>query len=172
MRAARRAHTKASRTRDTERGVYGTQRSRSTDADLPARLPRSGSPRAFWGHPAYPIDAMPIPILLAAAYLAINLPMMVWLESLRAQGRAPARWLATLSWVLRFGPPLAGAIYLVALAGDWPFVVFVIAFFAGAFWMMNGLLAYTNPSPGSEPMRNGWDDRGTGAASNTDRDRS
>ena len=40
-----------------------------------------------------------------------------------------------------------GAAYLVAIAGDWPFVLFVGIFFAGAFWLLDGLLAYHEPLP-------------------------
>ncbi|MFP5356354.1 MAG: hypothetical protein ACLGIK_14595, partial [Gemmatimonadota bacterium] len=45
----------------------------------------------------------------------------------------PSGWLVGLSRTLRYGPPLAGLGYLVTRAGDWPFVLFVAAFFAGAF---------------------------------------
>jgi hypothetical protein len=94
---------------------------------------------------------MDLPIALTLAYLAVNLALTVWLERERAAGRRPARRLALSSNVLRYGPPLAGAIYLVAIAGDWPFILFVLAFFAGAFWLMDGLLAYSQA--GAEAMR-------------------
>jgi hypothetical protein len=113
---------------------------------------------------------MPLPIALALAYLAINLALTVWLERERAHGRTPARALSVFSTAVRWGPPLVGALYLVTIAGDWLFVLFVAAFFGGAFLLMDGLLAYTTPSRGSEAMRKGWDDRGGRAASGTDRD--
>ena len=94
---------------------------------------------------------MPLPIALTLAYLAVNLALTVWLERERDAGRRPAPRLTLLSSVLRYGPPLAGAIYLVAIAGDWPFILFVLAFFAGAFWLMDGLLAYSQA--GAEALR-------------------
>jgi hypothetical protein len=54
---------------------------------------------------------------------------------------------------------MAGAIYLVALSGDWAFVLFVLAFFAGAFWLLDGLLAFTTPPKGGGPWHGGDDDR-------------
>jgi tellurite resistance protein TehA-like permease len=96
---------------------------------------------------------MTLAIALAGAYLAINIAIMIWFERERSQGRAPAGRALIASRVLRYGPPLAGAAYLVAIAGDWPFVVFVGIFFAGAFWLLNGLLAYTVPPKGSERDR-------------------
>ena len=115
---------------------------------------------------------MSMPIALTLAYLAVNLATMIWLERERAQGRMPARRVAVLSSALRYGPPLVGALYLVTIAGDWLFVLFVLAFFAGAFWLMDGLLS-TIPSGSSERMRgDGWQDPGAGASRGRDRDRS
>jgi hypothetical protein len=116
--------------------------------------------------------AMNLPIALTLAYLAINLAMMVWLERERSDGRRPPRGVVALSTALRFGPPLLGVIYLELIAGDWLFLVFVAAFFATSFWLMDGLLAVSLPSAGPEPMRRGWDERGVGAPSGTDRERS
>jgi hypothetical protein len=87
---------------------------------------------------------MPMPVLIALAYLATNLVVTIWLERERAHGRRPSDRVALFAGALRYGPPLLGAIYLVAIARDWLFFGFVIAFFAIAFWLMNGLLAYTN----------------------------
>jgi len=111
------------------------------------------------------------PLTLTLAYLALNLAVMIWLERDRAQGRLPSRRVSAMSSTLRYGPPLVGAVYLVTIAGDWLFVLFVLAFFAGAFWLMDGLLS-TIPSGSSERMRgDGWQDPGAGASSGTDRDR-
>jgi hypothetical protein len=115
---------------------------------------------------------MPLPITLTIAYLAINLAMMLWLERERANGRMPSRGVSALSIALRFGPPLLGVIYLELIAGDWLFLAFVAAFFATSFWLMDGLLAVTTPLRGPEAMRSGWDDRGAGAPSRTDGERS
>ena len=96
---------------------------------------------------------MTLPIALALAYLAINLAIMIWFERDRAHGREPARAAVITSRVLRYGPPLLGAAYLVVIAKDWAFVIFVGAFFAAAFWLLDGLLAYQSPSQGSERDR-------------------
>jgi hypothetical protein len=90
---------------------------------------------------------MPTPIALTLAYFATNLVLMVWLEYEHAHGRAVSGSVRILSAALRYGPPLAGAIYLVVLSGDWLFVGFVIGFFIGAGWLMNGMLAYTDTRP-------------------------
>jgi len=112
-----------------------------------------------------------MPIAFAAAYLAINLALMLWIERARATGRVPARPVVITTNVLRIGPPLAGAIYLVALAGDWLFVLFVLGFFAAAFWLMGGLLS-TLPTSDAEFMRgDGWHDPGAGTSNPSDRDR-
>jgi hypothetical protein len=89
---------------------------------------------------------MPLPIVLAVTYLAINLAIMIWFERERAHGREPGHAAVASSRILRYGPPLAGAAYLVVIAGDWPFVLLVGAFFIGAFWMLDGLLASQSPS--------------------------
>jgi hypothetical protein len=115
---------------------------------------------------------MPLPIILTGAYLATNLALMLWLERERANGRVPGHRVAAASFVLRFGPPVAGLLYLVTISGDWLFFVFVIAFFAGSFWLMDGLLAFTTPARGPDAMKSGWDDRSVRARSSTDRDRS
>jgi hypothetical protein len=96
---------------------------------------------------------MTLPIALAVTYLAINLAIMIWFERERAHGREPARAAVVASRVLRYGPPLVGAAYLVAIAGDWPFVLFVGAFFAVAFWQLDGLLADQSPSRESDRDR-------------------
>jgi hypothetical protein len=113
---------------------------------------------------------MSLPIALAVAYLAVNVVVMLWIEWQRAHGHAPASRLWLVSNALRYGPPLAGFMYLVTIAGDWLFFGFVIAFFAGAFWLMDGLLSYNPPGGSSEPMRRGWDERGAGRRATQDRD--
>ncbi len=90
---------------------------------------------------------MPLPILMALTYLVVNFALMVWIERGRAAGRQPSSALAAVSATLRWGPPLAGLIYLEAVAGDWAFFVFVIAFFAFAFFTLDGLLGYPNDRP-------------------------
>jgi hypothetical protein len=95
---------------------------------------------------------MPMPVLLALGYLAVNLALTIWLERERAHGRRPAERVTVLAGIVRYGPPLLGAAYLVAIARDWLFVGFVIVFFAIAFWLMNGLLAYTNHADGPRGM--------------------
>jgi len=113
---------------------------------------------------------MPLMIGLTAAYLVVNLALMVWLERERAADRAPAPRVAAWSNLLRYGPPLLGAGYLVTLAGDWPFFLFVLGFFVLSFWLMDGLLA-ANPASRTDVMRGGGPERGAGAPRRTDRHR-
>lgn len=90
---------------------------------------------------------MPLPVALAASYLAVNLALTIWIVREETHGRAMSDWVVALSQLLRYGPPLAGAIYLVTRAGDWPFVLFVIFFFSLAFFLLNGLLNYPTRPP-------------------------
>ncbi len=90
---------------------------------------------------------MPLPVTLTLTYLAVNLVITIWIVREETGGRSPAGWVVALSRTLRYGPPLAGLVYLVTRAGDWPFVLFVAAFFAGAFWLLDGLLNYPTRPP-------------------------
>jgi hypothetical protein len=90
---------------------------------------------------------MPLPVILTIAYLAVNLALTVPIERDRAAGRTPPRELSAVSAALRWGPPLAGVIYLEFVAGDWLFVAFVVAFFGLAFWLLDGLLNYPADPP-------------------------
>ena len=118
---------------------------------------------------------MSLPVAIALTYLAVNVAMMAWVELRRTTREpsddgltAPSDRVLILSNVLRYGPPLAALLYLVTIAGDWLFFVFVAVFFAGSFWMMDGLLAHTTTTPSKrDAMHRGWDDRGR---SSTDRE--
>lgn len=101
---------------------------------------------------------MPLPLLIALGYLAVNLAVTVWLERERAIGRRPSERVTVSAALLRYGPPLIGLAYLVAIARDWLFFGFVIVFFAIAFWLMNGLLAYTNDPDGVPRIRDEQND--------------
>ena len=90
---------------------------------------------------------MPLPIALTLAYLAVNLVVMVWLERERTHVREISWQVAGVTGALRYGPPLAGAIYLLTISGDWLFAIFVLGFFGTAAWLMGGLLPYTNHAP-------------------------
>ncbi len=90
---------------------------------------------------------MPLPFILAGTYLAINLAFSVWIAREETQGRTPTTWVIVVSRTARYGPPLLGLLYLVTIAGDWPFVLFVGAFFGVGFWLLNGLLNYPNRPP-------------------------
>jgi hypothetical protein len=90
---------------------------------------------------------MPLPIVLTFAYLVVNLALMIWIERGRAGGHEPSSGLAGLSGALRWGPPLAGLVYLEAVAGDWVFFLFVIVFFAFAFYLLDSLLGYPSDRP-------------------------
>jgi hypothetical protein len=93
------------------------------------------------------VRPMALPVTLTATYFAINLAITIWIAREEVRGRVAPTWLARLSRVLRWGPPLLGLFYLVTIAGDWPFVLFVAAFFAGAFWLLDGLLNYPTQPP-------------------------
>lgn len=118
---------------------------------------------------------MPLPVALALTYLAVNVAMMVWVERRRIAATpvdegltAPSDRVLIVANVLRYGPPLLGLLYLVTIAGDWMFFVFVVVFFAASFWMMDGVLAHTTTTPSKrDAMHRGWDDRGR---SRTDRE--
>ena len=86
-------------------------------------------------------------LTLTVSYLAANVALMAWLEHERAQGRDVPASVQALGWVLRYGPPLAGAVYLVVVSGDWQFLLLVLGFFAFGAWLLTGLLAYTNHDP-------------------------
>jgi ABC-type molybdate transport system permease subunit len=88
---------------------------------------------------------MTLSIALGATYFVINFAIMIWLAREETHGRAISSTLISLSRILRYGPPLVGLLYLVTIAGDWPFVLFVGAFFAGAFWLLDSLLNYPPP---------------------------
>jgi hypothetical protein len=86
-------------------------------------------------------------LALTVSYLAANLALMAWFEHERAQGRNVPGIVRALGWLLRYGPPLAGAVYLVVVSGDWQFLLLVLGFFAFGAWLLTGLLAYTNHGP-------------------------
>jgi hypothetical protein len=90
---------------------------------------------------------MPPPVTLSAAYLVINLAISVWLIREETHGREVPPWLKTVTRALRYGPPLLGVFYLVTIADDWPFFLFVVAFFVSAFWLLNGLLSFPSGRP-------------------------
>lgn len=85
---------------------------------------------------------MPLPVVLALTYLAVNLALTIWIIREETQGRPPPAGLHTVSWVTRYVPPLLGLVYLVTLGGDWPFFLFVVFFFGLAFYLLDGLLNY------------------------------
>ena len=90
---------------------------------------------------------MPLAVALGATYFVVNFAILVWLAWEEIHGRATSPALVRLTRILRYGPPLVGLLYLVTIAGDWPFVLFVGGFFAGAFWLLEKLLNYPPPSP-------------------------
>lgn len=90
---------------------------------------------------------MPLPVIFAGAYLAINVPLMVWLVREQAEGRTPSSAITVAARTLQYGPAILGLLYLVTIAGDWPFVLFVLAFFAVGFWLLDGLLNYPSEPP-------------------------
>lgn len=96
---------------------------------------------------------MPLPIAYAIAYLVGNLALTIWIERERERGREPVTGLAATSRVLRYGPPLAGVVYLEVIAEDWLFFTFIVAFFALSFWLLGGLLNFPSRPRKDEPRR-------------------
>ncbi|HEX2767459.1 MAG TPA: hypothetical protein VHR55_12590 [Candidatus Limnocylindria bacterium] len=81
------------------------------------------------------------PVLITLGYLVVNFALMVWIVREETAGRVPPASLVVTGRGLRYGPPLLGFGYLVTIAGDWPFFLFVLGFFAMAFGLLNGLLS-------------------------------
>ena len=90
---------------------------------------------------------MPLPVALASAYLAMNLAFTVWLVRAEARGQRLPTAVIMLAMTLRYGPPLLGLLYLITIAADWPFFLFVAFFFVTAFWLLDGLLNYPPRPP-------------------------
>jgi hypothetical protein len=90
---------------------------------------------------------MPLPVALAITYLAVNLAITIWIVREDEHGRAPRPGVMLTSRLLRYGPALLGLFYLVTIAGDWPFFLFVIVFFGIAFFLLNGLLSTPSRPP-------------------------
>ena len=89
-----------------------------------------------------------LPIALAATYLGINLGFVVWIAREEVRGITPAPWLLVVARVLRYVPPLIGLLYLVTIAGDWPFFLFVVGFFTFAFFLLDRSIGFP-----SQPKR-------------------
>lgn len=85
------------------------------------------------------------PIAIVTGYLAINFAMIVWLAREEAGGRSVPPSVVLIHRAMRWGPPIVGFLYLVTIAGDWPYVLFVGGFFALAFWLLDSLLNYPPP---------------------------
>ena len=83
-----------------------------------------------------------MPVALTALYLVVNLAATVWIVREEAQRREVPPSLRAVTRTLRYGPPLLGVFYLVTIADDWPFFLFVVSFFGSAFWLMIGLLSF------------------------------
>jgi hypothetical protein len=84
---------------------------------------------------------MPLPVVITLGYLLVNFALMVWIVREETAGRVPPARLMATARVLRYGPPFLGLLYLVTIAGDWPFFLFICFFFATAFGLLDGLLS-------------------------------
>jgi len=83
-----------------------------------------------------------LPFALALAYLAINLALVVWIAREEVRGTTLPPWLVVIARILRYVPPLIGLLYLVTIAGDWPFFLFVVGFFTFAFFLLDRSLGF------------------------------
>ena len=88
-----------------------------------------------------------LPFTVAATYLGLNFALVVWIARAETSGRAPSSAIVWVGRVIRYLPPLLGLVYLVTIAGDWPFFLFVLAFFTVAFALLNGLLSVPSRPP-------------------------
>jgi hypothetical protein len=83
-----------------------------------------------------------LPFALALTYLAINLGLVVWIAREEVRGTTLPTWLVVIARILRYVPPLIGLLYLVTIAGDWPFFLFVVGFFTFAFFLLDRSLGF------------------------------
>ena len=90
---------------------------------------------------------MLLAVMFASTYLLVNLAIVVWLAREETHGRVPPGSVRKLAATLRYGPPLLGMVYLVTVAGDWPFFLFVVFFFSLAFWMLDRSLNFPERPP-------------------------
>jgi hypothetical protein len=88
-----------------------------------------------------------LPIALAATYFAINLALVVWIAREETHGRPVPAGVHVASRILRYVLPVIGVFYLVTIAGDWPFFLFVVGFFAFAFFLLDRGLAFPVEPP-------------------------
>lgn len=89
-----------------------------------------------------------LPVLLALAYLVINFALVVWIAREESRGQITPTWVVVVGRILRYVPPLIGLVYLVTIAGDWPFFLFVVGFFTFAFFVLDRSLGFP-----SEPRK-------------------
>lgn len=87
----------------------------------------------------------PLPIVLVAAYLAVNFAFVVWIAREETAGRAVPGRVLVIGRILRYVPALIGLAYLVTIAGDWPFFLFVVGFFTFGFYLLDRGLNFPPP---------------------------
>jgi hypothetical protein len=88
-----------------------------------------------------------LPVSLAATYLAINLAFVVRIAREEVRGVTPAPWLLLIARILRYLPPLIGLLYLVTIAGDWPFFLFVVGFLTFGFFLLDRSIGFPSQPP-------------------------
>jgi hypothetical protein len=84
----------------------------------------------------------PLPVVVTLAYLVVNFALVVWTAREEAQGRILPSGVVVSGRMLRYVPPLIGLVYLVTIAGDWPFFLFVIGFFTLCFFLLDRSLGF------------------------------
>lgn len=88
-----------------------------------------------------------LPVILAAGYLAINFWLVVWIAREEVRGVTPAPWLLLVARILRYVPPLIGLLYLVTIARDWPFFLFVVGFFTFGLFLLDRSIGFPSQPP-------------------------
>ena len=79
---------------------------------------------------------------------AVSFWHVVWLAREERDGREAPSLVVIAGRILRYLPPLIGLLYLVTIAGDWPFFLFVVGFFTFAFFLLDRSIGFP-----SQPKR-------------------
>ena len=97
--------------------------------------------------------ALPVLFAFGIAWLAVNVSVSIWLAPRWVEGRTSGRQLALVMTAVRYLPLIGAVIYAAAIGGEWWLILFVAALAASGFWMLDGLIGYTERIGGREELR-------------------